>query len=82
MNSVSSLAPNISTVAGLPEVNFHEGGSRVMIASRELSKRPRNLSSLSRSASSACLRSVMSAKKPTRHSRPPSKTIDVAVTSA
>jgi hypothetical protein len=41
MNSSSFFAPNIFTVAGFPEVNLQEGGSKVIRASRELSKRSR-----------------------------------------
>ena len=51
VNSASSFAPNIDTVAGLPEVNRQDGGANVMMASRELSNRMRNRSSArSRSA--------------------------------
>ena len=37
MNSGSSLAENISMVAGLPAVKRHDDGSKVIIASRDAS---------------------------------------------
>ena len=58
--SASSFAWNSFTVAELQEVKFHDGGSTVIIASRELSKRFLNFSSLFRRFSSDILRSVMS----------------------
>ena len=63
MKSSTVLARNIANVAGFPDVKFQDGGSSVIMASCELSKRIRNRSSLAPSASSVRLRSVKSVTK-------------------
>jgi hypothetical protein len=79
VNSAVSLAPNIFNAAGLPEVNFHEGGAMVIMASHEPSNSRRCRASLSRSASSASLRPVMSVMKPCQSVEPSASRCGIAL---